>query len=180
MVTQKPGRNDPCPCGSGKKYKHCCRPNREQRLRERRAQAYSPSSPRGPEEDTRQQIDEIRRISRHVMRHASPDQARDIERSLELAEAAAAYDAMSDEIEAAGQVLERLLDAEHEASTSVVRLVGQDQDAIAQAPRADGRLDVLEILLGDRDEEGLRLGLAGLAEREMGRLRRADETERSA
>ncbi|HOW37859.1 MAG TPA: SEC-C metal-binding domain-containing protein, partial [Bacillota bacterium] len=22
-VTQKVGRNDPCPCGSGKKYKHC-------------------------------------------------------------------------------------------------------------------------------------------------------------
>jgi hypothetical protein len=22
--TRKPGRNDPCPCGSGKKYKHCC------------------------------------------------------------------------------------------------------------------------------------------------------------
>lgn len=22
--TKKPGRNDPCPCGSGKKYKHCC------------------------------------------------------------------------------------------------------------------------------------------------------------
>jgi hypothetical protein len=21
---RKPGRNDPCPCGSGKKYKHCC------------------------------------------------------------------------------------------------------------------------------------------------------------
>ena len=21
----KMGRNDPCPCGSGKKYKHCCR-----------------------------------------------------------------------------------------------------------------------------------------------------------
>ncbi|MDR2482352.1 MAG: SEC-C domain-containing protein, partial [Treponema sp.] len=20
----KTGRNDPCPCGSGKKYKHCC------------------------------------------------------------------------------------------------------------------------------------------------------------
>jgi len=24
---QKSGRNDPCPCGSGKKYKHCCLPN---------------------------------------------------------------------------------------------------------------------------------------------------------
>jgi len=23
-MTQKIGRNDPCPCGSGKKYKHCC------------------------------------------------------------------------------------------------------------------------------------------------------------
>jgi hypothetical protein len=22
----KTGRNDPCPCGSGKKYKHCCLP----------------------------------------------------------------------------------------------------------------------------------------------------------
>jgi SEC-C motif-containing protein len=23
-AARKPGRNDPCPCGSGKKYKHCC------------------------------------------------------------------------------------------------------------------------------------------------------------
>jgi SEC-C motif domain protein len=23
-ATAKVGRNDPCPCGSGKKYKHCC------------------------------------------------------------------------------------------------------------------------------------------------------------
>jgi uncharacterized protein YecA (UPF0149 family) len=22
-VEDEPGRNDPCPCGSGKKYKHC-------------------------------------------------------------------------------------------------------------------------------------------------------------
>ncbi len=24
MKTQRIGRNDPCPCGSGKKFKHCC------------------------------------------------------------------------------------------------------------------------------------------------------------
>lgn len=24
IVGKKPGRNDPCPCGSGKKYKFCC------------------------------------------------------------------------------------------------------------------------------------------------------------
>ena len=23
-MTAQPGRNDPCPCGSGEKYKHCC------------------------------------------------------------------------------------------------------------------------------------------------------------
>lgn len=23
-MAAKPRRNDPCPCGSGKKYKHCC------------------------------------------------------------------------------------------------------------------------------------------------------------
>lgn len=24
VAAAKPGRNDPCPCGSGRKYKHCC------------------------------------------------------------------------------------------------------------------------------------------------------------
>ena len=23
-MSKKIGRNEPCPCGSGKKYKHCC------------------------------------------------------------------------------------------------------------------------------------------------------------
>ena len=23
-MIDKPGRNDPCPCGSGRKYKQCC------------------------------------------------------------------------------------------------------------------------------------------------------------
>jgi hypothetical protein len=23
-VSNRPGRNDPCSCGSGRKYKHCC------------------------------------------------------------------------------------------------------------------------------------------------------------
>jgi hypothetical protein len=28
-----PGRNDPCPCGSGKKYKKCCLPKGEEAKR---------------------------------------------------------------------------------------------------------------------------------------------------
>ena len=27
-AAQRVGRNDPCPCGSGRKYKHCCGKNR--------------------------------------------------------------------------------------------------------------------------------------------------------
>nr|WP_243152435.1 SEC-C metal-binding domain-containing protein [Clostridium butyricum] len=27
-VNKKIGRNDPCPCGSGKKYKKCCGANK--------------------------------------------------------------------------------------------------------------------------------------------------------
>src|SRR5262245_63429925 len=30
----KPGRNDPCHCGSGKKYKKCCQPKEEAAERE--------------------------------------------------------------------------------------------------------------------------------------------------
>ena len=35
----KPGRNDPCPCGSGNKYKRCCLPKQEAVEREQHAQA---------------------------------------------------------------------------------------------------------------------------------------------
>jgi len=34
----KAGRNAPCPCGSGKKYKHCCLPKDEDAAREASAQ----------------------------------------------------------------------------------------------------------------------------------------------
>jgi tetratricopeptide (TPR) repeat protein len=34
----KTGRNDPCPCGSGKKYKKCCLPKHEAAERERLAE----------------------------------------------------------------------------------------------------------------------------------------------
>jgi hypothetical protein len=33
-MQNKPGRNDPCPCGSGKKYKRCCLATDEAAARE--------------------------------------------------------------------------------------------------------------------------------------------------
>jgi uncharacterized protein YecA (UPF0149 family) len=35
--TKDIGRNDPCPCGSGRKYKHCCLDKDEAALRKARA-----------------------------------------------------------------------------------------------------------------------------------------------
>jgi tetratricopeptide (TPR) repeat protein len=35
---EKTGRNDPCPCGSGKKYKKCCLPKHEAEERDRAAE----------------------------------------------------------------------------------------------------------------------------------------------
>ena len=37
-MSNKPGRNDPCPCGSGRKYKRCCLPIDEAAARERARQ----------------------------------------------------------------------------------------------------------------------------------------------
>jgi hypothetical protein len=56
------GRNDPCHCGSGKKYKHCCLAKDEDKARAARAktaaEAPPPSdaeaTPKGPRHQTRQ------------------------------------------------------------------------------------------------------------------------------
>ena len=34
-MTEKVGRNDPCPCGSGKKYKQCCMAKQSMSLKDR-------------------------------------------------------------------------------------------------------------------------------------------------
>ncbi len=38
---ETPGRNDPCPCGSGKKYKKCCLPLQRDNSREQRAPVHT-------------------------------------------------------------------------------------------------------------------------------------------
>ena len=35
MTDKKPGRNDPCHCGSGKKYKKCCLATDDKKIRSR-------------------------------------------------------------------------------------------------------------------------------------------------
>ena len=54
----KPGRNDPCPCGSGKKYKRCCLTRDEAAEREQLAKAQAARDERTVEK--RQSLREVR------------------------------------------------------------------------------------------------------------------------
>lgn len=44
-MTHAPGRNDPCHCGSGIKYKHCCLATDEAKARKARAKAEATATP---------------------------------------------------------------------------------------------------------------------------------------
>ena len=56
----KPGRNDRCPCGSGKKYKACCLAKDEAAERERLAVAQAQREEQGAEK--RQSLREVREL----------------------------------------------------------------------------------------------------------------------
>jgi hypothetical protein len=55
MTTQtpaRPGRNEPCRCGSGKKYKHCCLEKDDKKAAAARAKAAkAEQTPAAPAED---------------------------------------------------------------------------------------------------------------------------------
>ena len=46
---ERPGRNEPCHCGSGRKYKHCCLLKDEEAARAARASAASEAPEPAPE-----------------------------------------------------------------------------------------------------------------------------------
>jgi SEC-C motif len=49
-TTARPGRNEPCACGSGRKYKHCCLAKDEAKAAAARAKAAAkPRAPEAPE-----------------------------------------------------------------------------------------------------------------------------------
>jgi len=104
-MTKKFGRNDPCPCGSGQKYKYCCMRKDRQR---RRMRAFSSTPHLGVSQmgTIQEQLAQIRGMGQAVMDHVSSDQAQELQQLLEQVEELAAYEALHDEIEAATQALE--------------------------------------------------------------------------
>jgi len=101
MTAKDVGRNDPCPCGSGKKYKYCCL-RRDQRRRRRRVSTSAPdrsSEPAGL-------LHQIRQLKQQLTQGLPHDESRELEKQIDRMEEAAAYAAMEDAIDAATQTLE--------------------------------------------------------------------------
>jgi hypothetical protein len=88
----KIGRNDPCPCGSGKKYKHCC--------------MHKVQSMRHVERGQIDQINHLHQLAKQVIPQLPDDEAQKLQDDLDRIEELAAYDAMAGQIETAGRVLE--------------------------------------------------------------------------
>jgi hypothetical protein len=101
-----PKRNDPCPCGSGKLYKHCCKPSRRERHLRQREIALAPAPQEAWESDDAWLPDEMQGMLRDVRRHASPEQVQELERLLKMTEEVVAYEEMHDEIDSAMETLE--------------------------------------------------------------------------
>jgi len=81
----KPGRNDPCPCGSGKKYKKCCEARdaaeREQELAAEQAKRSDTLDPEQAERARKKSEAVVRRegirgSSKQVRSGARPSHAR--------------------------------------------------------------------------------------------------------
>jgi uncharacterized protein YecA (UPF0149 family) len=102
MGTESVGRNDPCPCGSGKKYKHCClRKDRQQGIRSRTEPAQVQ-----PQRELASALTRLRGLQRRATRRGRADKTPELDQFVELAEEVAAFEAMSDEIYAAIDTLE--------------------------------------------------------------------------
>ena len=70
-MSKKPGRNDPCSCGSGKKYKRCCLPKDEATAREKARQQTlfadaALDEPDFDEDDDLEALDDVERQSEPV------------------------------------------------------------------------------------------------------------------
>ena len=101
MTTKDVGRNDPCPCGSGKKYKYCCLRKNQQRRRQRGRTVSAPSAGEGPI-GLLEQVDWLTRQLGKV----PGEEARELEKQgRELALMATLF-ARQEEIEAALDTLE--------------------------------------------------------------------------
>jgi len=111
-------RNDPCPCGSGKLYRRCCKPSRSETYERQREIALAP-----PAEPPREPVDEeLGAMLEEFRHHAPPEVAEQLDEVLSLVEEAAAYEERQDQIIAAARELEQ----------DRAELAALDEDAVTE------------------------------------------------
>jgi len=101
MTARKVGRNDPCPCGSGKKYKHCCL-----RKDQRRRRSRTVTSPPRPVRRSDGMLGAVRGLTRRLTQGLPDDEARELQEQANRMEEIETYLDMQDQIEAASETLE--------------------------------------------------------------------------
>ena len=111
-MDKKVGRNEPCPCGSGKKYKHCCLKLRGKRgggREEPRGPAVQPTSYAGPDGGyapairiRRSDADDATRRARTVIKPSKRYEARSLARACAERDLAAAGGAEANRFTDAG------------------------------------------------------------------------------
>ena len=104
MSAGKVGRNDPCPCGSGKKYKHCCL--RQGHIRRQAAGAQTGQARLWQGEQFETRLAQVKSLARMLMSHVPSEKAQELEHILEKADELEVYRARRAEIDAAAEVLE--------------------------------------------------------------------------
>jgi tetratricopeptide (TPR) repeat protein len=74
----KPGRNDPCHCGSGKKYKKCCQPKAEANEREVIAKDQAARAERAAARRSEQHAAKAEFLARFAKAAAVPDELEEL------------------------------------------------------------------------------------------------------
>jgi hypothetical protein len=123
LARRKPKRNDPCPCGSGKLYKHCCKPGRSEQHQRQRELALAP-----PDEPLPGAVDEflpedLAQMIHEVERQAPPGFIDPLRDMLIMAEESAAAEETYEQVMAAARELEQ-----HRPE-----LLALDEDTVEQA-----------------------------------------------
>ena len=106
MLNKPVGRNDPCPCGSGKKYKRCCLPRDEQAAARERLAVAQPEPDASPALQA-PDIHQIPALMQELARKSSSREERaEFEKLLAQAKAMLDYVEKEPAIEAAAKAIE--------------------------------------------------------------------------
>jgi hypothetical protein len=136
MGAKKVGRNDPCPCGSGKKYKYCCM-RKDQRQRRRRVASSPDPQPVQGVDDVRRRV---HRIKRELEQNLPDDEeARELREQMDSMGHMMEYVLMQDEIDAAVDTLETYRDDFEEMATDPGAAMDRAHDLFSEEPFADLR-----------------------------------------